>query len=38
MVMVIVTGDDSVENEVILMIIVMKTLRTVMLRMKFVLN
>ena len=38
MVMVIVTGDDSVENEVILMIIVMKTLRMVMLRMKSVLN
>ena len=38
MVMVIVTGDDIVENEVILMIILMKTLRMVMLRMKSVLN
>ena len=36
MVMVIVTGDDSVENEVMLKIIVMKTLRMVMLRMKSV--
>ena len=32
------SGDDSVENEVMLMIIAMKTLRMVMLRMKSALN
>ena len=32
------SGDDSVENEVMLMIIAMKTLRMVMLRVKSVLN
>ena len=32
------SGDDSVENEVMLKIIVMKTLRMAMLRMKSVLN
>ena len=32
------SGDDSVENEVMLMIIAMKKLRMVLLRMKSVLN